>query len=204
MRKFLAKTFDNLTMWESLAFETAILFSMPVIRRPTSELPKNQIVREITGGTADNFDLILAVRGADYLKSIEENIKSSEIAGLGVYDLQQERYLYVCWIQFGAVYDKSHRKTINLAPSECYFFDATCGLDYRKRGLHTQMMQHRLNYVAGNAYRTAYISIYKSNIGAMRLRKKFCYRFEISTRHWRVMHHLKRLLKRSAKSLAVS
>lgn len=157
-------------------FISAQLFSIELVPSNARKLPKKYQFVIIKESDLQRYDLILKERKKGYEKEVESYMDDKDMYGLAVLDTETNKIVYSCWIKNSNQYDKALRKHIQLKDDECYFLEANCARNFRGEGLHTYMIQERINFAYNQGKKKAYISMYGFNTPALSVGKHFNYK----------------------------
>jgi len=130
----------------------------------------------IKNSDLQRYDLILNERKSSYEKVVKSYLEDENMHGLGVLDTKTNKIAYSCWIKNTNLYDKALKMHIELKDNECYFLEANCAKNFQGEGLHTYMIQERINYAYKQGKKKAYISMYGFNKPALSVGKHFNYK----------------------------
>ena len=134
-------------------------------------------MKEIKREDINYLKLVFNYRGEKYKQKVNEYLdKPDEFTGFFINYNNSDLAAYTCWIRKKTFYEPKIKRNIKLSCNEAFFTDAYCVPEYRGNGLHSYMMNERINYCFNNKISKAYILIQAFNTPALQVAKRLKYR----------------------------
>jgi len=131
-----------------------------------------------------------------YIHIYEKRFKSNRYKCYGVIDRSSNKLAYYAWICLLDVkFVKEINRNFKLKQKQAVLFeDDNTTLEYRGKGIHSYVMEYRIQQAKKQGVKSVYIIVYKRNIPALKTIKKFKFkRVNINPFYFRkeFMHELK-------------